>query len=210
VPKSGPSFLLVNQCVYVRTRQVHSMAAASAGAGQVAVCPPRPRSHRRSPATPSREGLATGLHTPGSRDISLAAAKRRKEVVVGIDLGTTNSAVAYIEGGKPKCIPNQAGEKVTPSVVCFTPEGDAVVGRAARRLAASQPANTFYSVKRVIGRTFQDPVVADESKRLAYKVPHHHCYHAATKQWLTSCLNTLQSHATERRGGIRPRKNRKA
>ncbi len=95
-------------------------------------------------------------------------------MVVGIDLGTTNSAVAYIEGGKPKCIPNQAGDKVTPSVVCFTPEGDAVVGKAARRLAASQPDNTFYSVKRVIGRAFDDPVVTDEAKRLAYKVRYSH------------------------------------
>lgn len=113
-------------------------------------------------------------HAASTRGGPLAATKRRKEVVVGIDLGTTNSAVAYIEGGKPKCIPNQAGDKVTPSVVCFTPEGDAVVGKAARRLAASQPDNTFYSVKRVIGRAFDDPVVTDEAKRLAYKVRYSH------------------------------------
>jgi molecular chaperone DnaK len=94
----------------------------------------------------------------------------RREVVVGIDLGTTNSAVAFIEGGKPRCIPaRESRDRVTPSVVSFLPEGGVVVGKAAKKQAASNAGNTYYSVKRIIGRPFNDLVVQQEAARLSYK-----------------------------------------
>lgn len=85
----------------------------------------------------------------------LVQAKQRtftkKEIVVGIDLGTTNSAVAYISDGKPICIPNSAGEPTTPSVVSVQPGGVVVVGQQARKQATLNPESTYYSVKRLIG-----------------------------------------------------------
>ncbi len=93
-----------------------------------------------------------------------------RQVVVGIDLGTTNSAVAYVENGKPRCIPNGDGDRITPSVVTFLPDGSAAVGKRARQLAATHPSTSFYSVKRLIGRTFEDPVVQEELSRVAYPV----------------------------------------
>lgn len=104
-----------------------------------------------------------------SNDLKHNASKTR-EVVVGIDLGTTNSAVAYIENGKPKCIPNADGQRTTPSVVCFLPDGDVLVGNRARKQAGASPDSTFYSVKRLIGRLHSDPVVAQEASRLSYQV----------------------------------------
>lgn len=91
------------------------------------------------------------------RRVVVAYAKQRtftkKEVVVGIDLGTTNSAVAHIKDGKPVCIPNSIGEPTTPSVVSVQPDGSVVVGKQARKMATLSPENTYYSVKRLIGKT---------------------------------------------------------
>ena len=95
---------------------------------------------------------------------------RAQEVAVGIDLGTTNSAIAILEKGKPRCIPNAEGSTVTPSVVAFTKDGGVYVGSQARKLAVQNPTTTYYSVKRLIGRDFSDPVVPEEIPRLAYKV----------------------------------------
>ncbi|KAG2495678.1 hypothetical protein HYH03_006278 [Edaphochlamys debaryana] len=109
----------------------------------------------------------------GRRRVALCLAKARdfqREVVVGIDLGTTNSAVAFIEGGKPKCIPNADGETITPSVVSVLKDGEVVVGRRAQRQAVLHPSTTYYSVKRLIGRRFDDPAVKEEASRLPYKV----------------------------------------
>lgn len=90
-----------------------------------------------------------------------------QEVVVGIDLGTTNSAIARLVDGKPVCILNQQGDTLTPSVVSFLPDGSTVVGRSAKQ---QDPQSTYYSVKRLIGRQFVDPAVQEERTRLAYKV----------------------------------------
>jgi molecular chaperone DnaK len=90
-----------------------------------------------------------------------------REIVVGIDLGTTNSAVAVVRDGKPQCVANAAGDTLTPSVVAFLDDGATLVGRAARRHPGP---NTFYSVKRLIGRPFDDPVVREEAARLPYEV----------------------------------------
>ncbi|PNW75659.1 hypothetical protein CHLRE_12g535700v5 [Chlamydomonas reinhardtii] len=107
----------------------------------------------------------------GRRGLVVVASSRFiREVVVGIDLGTTNSAVAYIEAGKPKCIPNADGETITPSVVSVLKDGEVVVGKRAQRQAVLHPAATYYSVKRLIGRRADDPAVREEAARLPYKV----------------------------------------
>lgn len=82
--------------------------------------------------------------------------------VVGIDLGTTNSCVAVMEGKQPKVIENAEGARTTPSVVAFTPEGERLVGMPAKRQAVTNSANTFYATKRLIGRRFQDEEVKQD------------------------------------------------
>ena len=76
--------------------------------------------------------------------------------VIGIDLGTTNSAMAYMEGGEPTIIPNAEGGRITPSVVAFTKTGERLVGQVAKRQAITNPENTIYSAKRFIGRRFSE------------------------------------------------------
>jgi molecular chaperone DnaK len=88
--------------------------------------------------------------------------------VVGIDLGTTNSVVAVMEGGKPAVIPNAEGFRTTPSVIAYTKNGDRLVGQIAKRQAVINPDNTFYSVKRFIGRKSQE--VSEELKQVSYVV----------------------------------------
>ena len=88
--------------------------------------------------------------------------------VIGIDLGTTNSVVAVMEGGKPEVITNAEGERTTPSVVAYTKKGDLLVGQIAKRQAVINPENTFYSVKRFIGRKTSE--VNEELRQVSYKV----------------------------------------
>src|SRR5436305_7549578 len=88
--------------------------------------------------------------------------------VVGIDLGTTNSVVAVLEGETPTVIPNSEGGRITPSVVAFTKEGERLVGQVAKRQAVTNPENTIYSIKRFMGRKFSE--VSEESKMVPYKV----------------------------------------
>ncbi|CAK7344733.1 unnamed protein product [Dovyalis caffra] len=90
------------------------------------------------------------------------------EKVVGIDLGTTNSAVAVNEGGKPTIIPNVEGQRTTPSVVAFAKSGDTLVGQIGKRQAVINPENTYFSVKRFIGRKYKE--VEEEAKQVSYKV----------------------------------------
>src|SRR5256712_3719887 len=90
--------------------------------------------------------------------------------VIGIDLGTTNSAVAYMEGGEPTIIPNAEGGRITPSVVAFTKTGERLVGQLAKRQAITNPENTIYSVKRLMGRRFSDPEVQRTIKMVPYKI----------------------------------------
>ena len=86
---------------------------------------------------------------------------------VGIDLGTTNSVIAVMEGGEPTVIPNSEGARTTPSVVAFTKSGERLVGQLARRQAAVNPENTIYSIKRFMGRRYDE--VQEEAKRIPYK-----------------------------------------
>jgi len=90
--------------------------------------------------------------------------------ILGIDLGTTNSCMAIMEGGKVKVIENAEGARTTPSVVAFTEEGEVLVGEPAKRQAVTNPANTFYGVKRLIGRKFDEEVVQREMKMVPYKI----------------------------------------
>src|SRR5437899_4253256 len=88
--------------------------------------------------------------------------------IIGIDLGTTNSCVAVMEGGEPKVIPNEEGGRTTPSVVGFTKSGERLVGQVAKRQAITNPENTVYSIKRFMGRRFDE--VSEEAKMVPYKV----------------------------------------
>ncbi|AIA56195.1 molecular chaperone DnaK [Acidithiobacillus caldus] len=90
--------------------------------------------------------------------------------VIGIDLGTTNSCVAIMEGDKVKVIENSEGKRTTPSIVAFTEEGEVLVGEAAKRQAVTNPENTIYEVKRLIGRKFDDPEVQKDMKHVPYKI----------------------------------------
>src|ERR1700741_532727 len=88
--------------------------------------------------------------------------------IIGIDLGTTNSVVAVMQGGEPTVIPNQEGARTTPSVVAITKSGERLVGQVAKRQAITNPENTVYSIKRFMGRHFSE--VSEETKRVPYKV----------------------------------------
>src|SRR5207247_2601939 len=88
--------------------------------------------------------------------------------IIGIDLGTTNSVVAVMEGGDPVVIPNAEGGRTTPSVVAFTKDGERLVGQVAKRQAVTNPQNTIFSIKRFMGRRIEE--VSEEIKRVPYKV----------------------------------------
>ncbi|NNC47064.1 MAG: molecular chaperone DnaK [Sphingomonas sp.] len=90
--------------------------------------------------------------------------------VIGIDLGTTNSVVAVMEGGKPKVIENSEGGRTTPSIVAFTKDGERLVGQPAKRQAVTNPDNTVFAVKRLIGRRFDDPITKKDTKLVPYEI----------------------------------------
>jgi molecular chaperone DnaK len=90
--------------------------------------------------------------------------------IIGIDLGTTNSCVAVMEGGKPKVIENSEGDRTTPSIVAFADDGEMLVGATAKRQAVTNPENTFYAVKRLIGRRFEDKEVQKDIGLVPYKI----------------------------------------
>src|SRR5438270_7073585 len=92
------------------------------------------------------------------------------EKIIGIDLGTTNSVVAVMEGGDPVVIPNAEGGRITPSVVAFTKNGERLVGQVAKRQAITNPENTIYSIKRFMGRRFSDPEVQRSKNLVSYKI----------------------------------------
>jgi molecular chaperone DnaK len=90
--------------------------------------------------------------------------------VIGIDLGTTNSCVAVMEGGQPKVIVNAEGSNTTPSVVAFTENGERLIGIQAARQAITNPTHTYYAVKRLIGRSFDDPITKKDAELVPYKI----------------------------------------
>jgi len=119
---------------------------------------------RPSPLHATLPGTATRLFT--------STFPRYKDTgdIIGIDLGTTNSCVSIMEGKAPRVIENAEGARTTPSVVAFTKDGERLVGMAAKRQAVTNPMNTLYAVKRLIGRTFNDPFVQTYKKHVPYKL----------------------------------------
>ncbi len=90
--------------------------------------------------------------------------------IIGIDLGTTNSCVAVLDGGEPKVIENAEGDRTTPSIIAYTKEGETLVGQPAKRQAVTNPDNTLFAIKRLIGRQFKDDVVQKDIKMVPYKI----------------------------------------
>ncbi|MXO72184.1 molecular chaperone DnaK [Alteraurantiacibacter buctensis] len=90
--------------------------------------------------------------------------------VIGIDLGTTNSCVAVMDGGKPKVIENSEGARTTPSIVAFTKDGERLIGQPAKRQAVTNPDNTLFAIKRLIGRRFDDPMTKKDMELVPYSI----------------------------------------
>jgi molecular chaperone DnaK len=90
--------------------------------------------------------------------------------IIGIDLGTTNSCVAVMEGGKAKVLENAEGDRTTPSIIAYTDDGETLVGQPAKRQAVTNPHNTLFAIKRLIGRQFKDDVVQKDIKMVPYKI----------------------------------------
>ncbi len=90
--------------------------------------------------------------------------------VIGIDLGTTNSCVAIMEGTQPKVLENAEGARTTPSIVAFTKDGERLVGQSAKRQAVTNPENTYFAIKRLIGRKFEDPMTQKDMGMVPYKI----------------------------------------
>ena len=90
--------------------------------------------------------------------------------ILGIDLGTTNSAIAVMEGGQPKILENKEGNRTTPSMVAVSKTGERLVGQLAKRQAVTNPASTLFSIKRLIGRRFEDEEVQRDLKTMPYKI----------------------------------------
>ncbi|MEQ9244461.1 MAG: Hsp70 family protein, partial [Nitratireductor sp.] len=90
--------------------------------------------------------------------------------VIGIDLGTTNSCVAVMDGKDAKVIENAEGARTTPSIVAFTDSDERLVGQPAKRQAVTNPENTLFAIKRLIGRRFSDPTVEKDKKLVPYKI----------------------------------------
>src|SRR6185369_14862174 len=117
---------------------------------------------RREPRADSQERNKALISSTSKQGESIMAK------IIGIDLGTTNSCVAVMEGGEPKVIANEEGGRTTPSVVAFTKTGERLVGQVAKRQAITNPENTVYSIKRFMGRRFDE--VNEEMKMVPYKV----------------------------------------
>ncbi|NQV19915.1 MAG: Hsp70 family protein, partial [Rhodospirillales bacterium] len=90
--------------------------------------------------------------------------------VIGIDLGTTNSCIAIMDGATPKVIENAEGIRTTPSMVAFTEDGERLIGQPAKRQAVTNPENTLFAVKRLIGRAFDDPATKKDMDMVPYSI----------------------------------------
>ena len=90
--------------------------------------------------------------------------------IIGIDLGTTNSCVSVMENGKPKVIENSEGTRTTPSIVAYTEDGEILVGASAKRQAVTNPKNTIFASKRLIGRRFDEEMVQKDIKMVPYSI----------------------------------------
>nr|KAF6447028.1 heat shock protein family A (Hsp70) member 9 [Rousettus aegyptiacus] len=126
----------------------------------------------RSPTVTRHQDGWNGLSHEAFRIVSRRdyASEAIKGAVVGIDLGTTNSCVAVMEGKQAKVLENAEGARTTPSVVAFTADGERLVGMPAKRQAVTNPNNTFYATKRLIGRRYDDPEVQKDIKNVPFKI----------------------------------------
>ena len=133
------------------------------GAGIAAIIYQHVQSDRRTAQsrTPPHPGLLVRFCLPSGA---------KSDVIIGIDLGTTNSCVAVMEGSTPKVLENSEGVRTTPSIVAFTKDGQRLVGAPAKRQAVTNSENTIFASKRLIGRPFDDPAVQKDIKHLPYKV----------------------------------------
>ena len=113
------------------------------------------------------------MRTMFRNTLSAGFASKKTGTVIGIDLGTTNSCVAMMEGSNAKVIENAEGARTTPSVIAFTKDGERLVGVAAKRQAATNSENTVLATKRLIGRRFDDASVQHDAKQLPYKIVKH-------------------------------------
>ena len=109
-------------------------------------------------------------HKTDSQDVSKNTGGKVKGHIIGIDLGTTNSCVAIMEGKTPKVLENAEGMRTTPSVVAFSKDNERLVGMPAKRQAVTNPQNTFYATKRLIGRKFNDDEVKKEMQSVSFKI----------------------------------------
>ena len=91
--------------------------------------------------------------------------------IIGIDLGTTNSCVAIMDGTTPRVLENAEGDRTTPSIIAYTQDGETLVGQPAKRQAVTNPQNTLFAIKRLIGRRFQDEEVQRDVSRRSWKIP---------------------------------------
>src|SRR5581483_921872 len=129
------------------------------------------RRFTRTEHTPNSSPARPLGSAPGAAGNSSENGPRRQRImgkIIGIDLGTTNSVVAIMEGREPKVIVNEEGSRTTPSVVAWDDKGEVLVGQIAKRQAVTNPENTIFSAKRFIGRRFEE--VQEEVKRVPYKV----------------------------------------
>src|SRR6267142_2984514 len=124
--------------------------------------PGGPAGFKARPTPPSGRYLRPG-RSAGKRGTDMAK-------VIGIDLGTTNSCVAVMEGATPKVIENAEGARTTPSIVAFTADGERLVGQPAKRQAVTNPEHTFFAIKRLIGRRFDDPMTQKDIGMVPYKI----------------------------------------
>jgi molecular chaperone DnaK len=127
-----------------------------------------PRHSAAEPLAPPQVGCQPGGKTTQGAVSSKGDLKDMPAKVIGIDLGTTNSVVSVMEGGQPAVIVNQEGARITPSVVAISKDGERLVGQVAKRQAVTNPENTVFSIKRFMGRTFDE--VRNEAARVPYKV----------------------------------------
>ncbi|KAK7921789.1 hypothetical protein WMY93_008691 [Mugilogobius chulae] len=126
----------------------------------------------RSVSSLVKKACWSGIHPETSRVLTRRdyASEAIRGSVIGIDLGTTNSCVAVMEGKQAKVLENAEGARTTPSVVAFTSEGERLVGMPAKRQAVTNPQNTLYATKRLIGRRYDDPEVQKDLKNVPYKI----------------------------------------
>uniref|UniRef100_A0AAX7U0X4 Stress-70 protein, mitochondrial n=1 Tax=Astatotilapia calliptera TaxID=8154 RepID=A0AAX7U0X4_ASTCA len=130
------------------------------------------KSNIRSVSSLIKKACWTGFQPDALRALSRRdyASEAVKGAVIGIDLGTTNSCVAVMEGKQAKVLENAEGARTTPSVIAFTADGERLVGMPAKRQAVTNPQNTLYATKRLIGRRFEDPEVQKDLKNVPYKI----------------------------------------